>query len=50
MTKHVYELKYPHRGGRWHKVVADSAREARKKFTDGTTYKPTQVHLRRAKK
>lgn len=33
-----YYLKYPYKGGIWHKVRASSLTAAKRKFTKGSTY------------
>jgi hypothetical protein len=44
--KHTYELKFPHEGASWQKVVATSANAARRKFVKGSRYTASQVKIR----
>lgn len=39
----TYTCKFPDSPGSWHKVRAKTEQAARKKFTKGTTYRPSQV-------
>lgn len=42
-----YKCKYPHKGASWHLVDAENMEAAKRKFTRGTTYKPSQVKCKR---